>query len=160
MARVGGKYFLGRSRPYAAIGWGGSIAGVLDIASAAVMVVMKGGSIPRMLQGIAFGLIGPKTFHGGMATALLGLACHFVIAFGAAAIYYLASRGIPVLVRHATICGLLYGIPVYIVTNYVVIPLSRIGRILPHPNLEIFISMVILMVLVGLPIGLATRRYS
>jgi hypothetical protein len=160
MATTGRRLSVRKPNGYLAIFYGGLIAGLLDIASAGVEQAMHGNSETTMLQGIAFGLIGPRAFHGGLGTAAVGLVCHFVIAFGAAATYYFVSRGLPVLVRHAAICGLLYGIPVYIVTNYVVIPLSRIGRIIPHQTSEIVLGVIILMLCVGLPIGLATRRYS
>jgi hypothetical protein len=121
-----------RSNPAAAIFWGGLIAGVLDITSAAITTTISGGSPMRMLQGIAYALIGAGAFKGGLATALLGLACHFTITFGAAAAYWMVSRVMPVLIKKAVICGLLYGIVVYVITNYVIVPLSRIGRVLTH----------------------------
>jgi hypothetical protein len=35
----------------------------------------------RLLQGIAAGVLGSRSFQGGLPTALLGLFCHFFIAF-------------------------------------------------------------------------------
>jgi hypothetical protein len=143
-----------------AILWGGSIAGVLDILAAFVSSGMHGRGPDVVLHGIAFGLLGVKAFRGGVPTALLGLACHFAIAFGAAATYYAASRVLRVLVTQPVVCGLLYGIPVYFFTNYVVIPLSKIG-LRPMGALSgVLISLAVLMVCVGLPIALATRRYG
>ena len=54
----------------------------------------------RLLQGIASGLLGPKAFSGGRATAVLGVFCHFLIAFGAAAVYLVASRAFAFLIEH------------------------------------------------------------
>lgn len=49
---------------------------------------------------IAGGLLGPRTYEGGLATAGLGLVCQFVIAVSAAAVYFAASRrlcvGLPI----------------------------------------------------------------
>jgi hypothetical protein len=160
MTALSGNRFLLRSKPGAAIFWGGFIAGTLDIASAAITTVMGGGSPIRMLQGIAYALIGVGAFKGGLGTALLGLACHFSITFGAAAAYWMVSRMMPVLIKKAVACGLLYGIVVYGITNYVIVPLSRIGRVLTHDPKQIAIGLVILMIGVGLPISLTARRYS
>ena len=69
----------------------GLVAGILDITSAFVIAAIKGVGSMRMLQGIASGLIGAKSFDGGVATAAFGLAIHFLIAFTAATVFYLAS---------------------------------------------------------------------
>jgi len=151
-----------RSDSDSAVGifWGGLIAGTLDILAAFVVTGFKGRGPDVVLHGIASGLLGPKAFRGGIATAALGLACHYAIAFGAAAAYYAVSRVLPVLVRRAVICGLLYGVVVYVVTNYVIVPLSRIGRVITGPPSSMIIGLLVLMVFVGLPISLAIRRYA
>ncbi len=70
-----------------AVLWAGFACGVLDITAAFVVYGFFGAKPVPLLQGIASGLLGPRAFQGGLATALLGLLCHFVIAFGAAAVY-------------------------------------------------------------------------
>jgi hypothetical protein len=84
-----------------AIFWGGVICGVLDISSAIIIALANGGSPVRMLQGIAGALLGPVTFQGGAATAALGLAMHFGVAFTATAVFYWLSRRFPVMVEWA-----------------------------------------------------------
>ena len=149
-----------RRKPYLAILWGGLIAGTLDILSAFLLLTKPGFGPMRLLQGIASGLLGRSSFSGGWKTAALGLVCHFAIAFGAAAAYVAVSRKMRVLVQRPVICGLLYGIPVYLVTNFVVVPLSKIGMRPIGPLSGVALGLGILMVLVGLPIGLATRRFA
>ena len=144
----------------AAILWGGLIAGAIDIGVASITTLMHGGQPMRMLQGIAFALIGPSAFKGGWGTAAVGLACHFAIAFGAAAAYYLVSRFLSVMVREPVVCGLLYGVPVFWITNFIIVPMSKIGRMLPSTPNQMMIGLVVLMVGVGLPIALMTRRYA
>jgi hypothetical protein len=115
-----------RLSPARAIVSGGMLAGVLDITAACTYWYFKANLPPaRILRGVASGLLGPSARQGGMGIALLGLLCHFTIAFGAATVYYLASRKIPFLVDHYLIAGPLYGICVYFFMNYVVLPLSR-----------------------------------
>src|SRR5258706_14832276 len=78
-----------------AILWGGLLCGVLDITAALVVYGSMGAKPLRLLQGIAAGLLGPRTYGGGIRTALLGLVCHFVIAFSTAWGFVAASRLIP-----------------------------------------------------------------
>ena len=74
-----------------AILWGGLACGVLDITAALLVYSLFGIQPIRLLQGIAGGLLGPQTYEGGLLTALLGLLCHFLIAFSAAAVYVAVS---------------------------------------------------------------------
>jgi hypothetical protein len=70
----------------------GLIAGTMDITAAFLTWYSRGIMPARILQGIASALIGPKSFSMGMETAALGLALHFLIAFTAASVFYVASR--------------------------------------------------------------------
>src|SRR5438046_5783080 len=95
-----------------AVLWAGFACGVLDITAALVVYGYLGAKPIPLLQGIASGLLGPKAFQGGLATALLGLLCHFVIAFGAATVYFVASRHIPLLIQKEFASCVLYGVAV------------------------------------------------
>ncbi len=147
-----------RSQPFAAIAWAGLIAGVLDITSAFVIWGLKGISPLRGLQIIATGLLGKDSSNGGLASAALGLAAHFLIAFVAASLFYAASRKLRFLTQHAVASGLAYGVAVYIFMNFVVLPLASINP--KHSVSEVARNVIILMLFVGLPIALIVRRYS
>ena len=99
--------------PLFAILCAGLACGVLDITAALVVYGHYGRPPMRLLQGIAAGLLGPRSFEGGIATALLGLFCQFFIAFRAATVYFTASRWVTFLLEHAATSGVLYGIAVY-----------------------------------------------
>ena len=102
-----------------------------------------------------------SSFQGGLATAALGAFCHYFIATGAATVFYLASRKLKFLVEHAILSGLVYGIAVYIVMSYIVLPLSAYHVKVTLPPVSAFIKDVtILMFLIGLPTSLVVRRYS
>src|SRR5213595_4034494 len=98
----------------------GLVVGVLDISSAFVIWWQRGVTIQRGLQGIAAGLLGAKSYEGGMATAGLGLALHFFVAFVVVSSFYLASRKIQFLTIHPLASGVLYGIGVYILMYWFV----------------------------------------
>ena len=134
------------------------LIGTLDIADALIFYAIRGVAPIRILQGIASGLLGRTAFNGGTRTALLGLALHFFIAATVATIYILASRSLP-LSRHPLLYGTLYGVAVYIVMNYVVLPLSHIGlRPLP-PLIPLINGVAALIFFIGIPVALIARHY-
>lgn len=140
-----------------AIFWAGLIAGTLDITAACVTNYARRGTSPvRTLQSVASGLLGPGSFEGGGGTAALGLLLHFVIAFTAATVFYLASRKIRFLVEQPFLAGPLYGIAVYFFMNLVVVPLSAA----PFPIPNNLTGLLIHVFCIGLPIALAVRRHS
>ena len=137
----------------------GLVSGALDITAALIVYARFGRFSVRLLQGIASGLLGQAAFQGGLATALLGLVCHFFIATSAAAVYFAASRRLPILIERALVSGALYGVVVYFFMQLVVIPLSAIGP-RPFSLRATIIGIVIHIFCVGLPIALIVRRYS
>jgi hypothetical protein len=145
----------GKTGAVPAIMWGGLSSGVLDITAAFI----RWGMPMRILQGIASGLLGPRAFQGGWAIGALGLALHFFIAFSAAAVYYAASRQLIFLRHRAVLWGLLYGIVVYMVMSWVVVPLSAFPKSkASFSGVGFILSLLTHMLCVGLPIALAVRR--
>lgn len=146
-------------KSYRAILWGGLIAGTLDITAAFTHSAVLGRGPILLLQGIASGLLGADSYNKGFASAALGLSIHFLIAFVATTVYYLASRIFKFMTERAIICGLLYGIAVYFFMYRVVLALTFPRR--PSDKLSaILIGLTIHMLCVGLPIALVVRRHS
>jgi uncharacterized membrane protein YagU involved in acid resistance len=135
------------------------IAGTLDIVYAIVFSYFRSGTPPmRLLQSVAYGALGRDAYNGGAATAALGLGFHFLIAFVITAVFFGAASHYPWLTRRPLITGSLFGIVVYLVMNFVVIPLSRIGpRPLP-PAIVVVTGVLVHMFLVGVPIAWGARR--
>ncbi len=146
------------SRALPAILFAGLLSGCMDITAAFITWWPKGVKPSRLLQGIAAGWLGPASFNGGTATAALGLAFHFLIAFTAAAVFFVASRKLTFMVRRPILCGALYGIAVYLVMYWVVMPLSNF-----HGTKTVtssIIAIVTHIICVGLPISLVIYRFS
>jgi hypothetical protein len=159
MSRSTAVFPARKRKPQIVILWGGLICGALDITAAFVVYGQYGVKPIPLLQGIAAGLLGPRAHEGGLATALLGLVCHFLIAFGAAAVYFMASRWIVFLVQHAVVSGVAYGVAVYFFMNRIVVPLSAIGK-RPFSFKLMVIGIVIHIFCVGLPIAFTVRHFS
>jgi uncharacterized membrane protein YagU involved in acid resistance len=108
---------------------GGLVVGGLDLLDAIVFFGLRNGVPPvRIFQSIAAGVQGRAAFSGGVPSAALGILLHFFIALVIVGVYLVASRSLPVLIRHWIVCGILYGIAAYFFMNYVVIPLSATAR--------------------------------
>lgn len=147
-------------RPLVAILTGGGIAATLDIAYAILRSGGYGRSPLWVLQSVASGWLGSDAFDSGAAGGALGLASHYAILFVAAALYYVASKQIPVLRSRAVACGTLFGILVYLFMNFVVLPLSAFPFDLSYPPLRLLEGFVSHGFLVGIPIALAIRYFS
>lgn len=107
---------------------GGLLAGTLDAMDGVVAFGFNGMNPIQVLQYIASGLLGAPSFQGGLKTAALGAVLHYFIAFAVAAIYYAASLKLPVLHSRPVKWGLTYGVAVFLVMNYVVLPLSAVPK--------------------------------
>jgi hypothetical protein len=149
-----------QSKAYQGILLGGLIAGTLDMTAALVDSGLQGRSPMVVLQAVASGFLGESSFRDGLASAALGFGSHFLIAFGAAAVYYAASRRLKFLVQRAIICGLLYGVAIYLFMNVVVVPLSAVPFKFSYPPTAVLIGLAVHMLCIGLPISLAIRGYS
>jgi len=134
------------------------VVGVLDISSAIVIWYQRGTGLRRGLQGIAAGILGPKSVEGGIATALLGLAIHFFIALAVVSIFYLASRKIGLLLKQPLVAGALYGIVVYLVMYWVVLP--TVFPAFRHRIGNEALAIAIHISLIGLPTAFIISRYS
>lgn len=136
----------------------GLIVGTMDITSAIIITWCYGGTITRLMQFIASGLLGKSAFSGGMPVAALGLGLHFFIAFSLVIVFYFVRQRLAFLREHAAVSGIVYGIIVYAAMNLIVLPLSR-----AHPRYSIsgvLIQICIHMFIIGLPTALLLGHFS
>lgn len=105
---------------------GGLVLATLDLFFAcAFWNVLRDVPPQRILQSIASGVQGRAAFEGGTSSVLLGLACHYFIATMMVLAYVLAAARMRSLVQQPVRYGLLYGLLLYVVMSYVVVPLSN-----------------------------------
>jgi len=133
---------------------GGLLAGSLDLGAA---FISYGAGVPRA---IAAGLLGPTAARGGLGSYVLGIALQFFIATSAAAVYCAASRKLTFLKEHALVCGLFYGIAVFLVMNLIVVPLSALHSRGPFYLAGLIQGLLVHMFLIGLPISFSVRQYA
>jgi hypothetical protein len=147
------------SHSFPAIFLAGLLAGCLDITAAFITWQIQGFGPSIIMKGIASGLLGPTAFDGGWQIAMLGLACHFFIAFSAATVFYVASRSIKFMTSRPVVSGIFYGMAVYVVMYWIVVPLSRVERS-PVTFWGTVVAILTHIVCVGIPISLVVRRHS
>lgn len=133
---------------------GGIVAATLDIGAASLIT---GRSPVRIMQAIAGGLLGKATFDGGVGTAILGAVLQEIMGILIAAIYVVFSKTIPGLLRHWISSGLTYGVIIFFVMNYAVVPLSAY-KSAPHFTTLKFAENMAAMLLFGLIVAFFARR--
>ena len=150
----------GRPKAFETILVGGGIAGVLDGLDAVVYYNWASGVAPsRLFQFIASGLLGARSFSGGWVTVVLGVFLHFTVAIGAATVFYLACQAIPALWKQPWLTGPAFGLVVYAVMHYIVVPMSAVAHgKTPMSGMELADQLFSHMFFVGLPIALMARR--
>lgn len=84
--------------------------------------------LQRVFQTIAMGVLGPASFEGGVRAAVLGAVLHLLMATAFVLIYALVARRRPALLSRPLMLGVPYGVVLYVAMNFVVMPLSRVGR--------------------------------
>lgn len=151
---------MGRSRPFvSALLVATFIAGSLDIIAGWMIAIFYGGTPTGVLRFIASAVFGPVAFTGSSAYALAGLVFHYLIAFCWTTFFFIVMKRVAAMsMRSTLLVGIAYGIVIWCVMNLFVLPLTR----LPKPQFRltgILIGMVALMVMVGIPVAIMTRKF-
>jgi uncharacterized membrane protein YagU involved in acid resistance len=142
-----------RRYPLGAALWAGLIAGTIDIGAAALINRVN----PEMiLHNIAGGVLARAALSGGWRTAVLGLVLQWVMSILIAGLYLLAAGAFTVLRRRWVAGGLAYGVVIFFVMNYVVVPLSA-WHVTPHFRASRLIGNVLAMLIFGLIVAYFAR---
>lgn len=144
----------GASTPVAIL-FAGLAGGAADILTA--FVIYRPATPVAVLQSVASGWLGKAAFKGGLESAAIGLASHFAIAVIFAAIFILAARQAPVLLKKPLISGPVFGVCVYGIMNAIVVPLSNAPE--RHTPADLMIGLGLLAhVLFGLALAFTASR--
>jgi uncharacterized membrane protein YagU involved in acid resistance len=148
-----------RSRLLLAILCAGLIAGSVDI-GAAVLINWLNPVI--ILHAIASGIVGKASFNDGIYTALLGLMLQWAMSLFIAAIFVVAAGKLPLLARRWVLGGISYGVVIFLVMNYVVVPLSAAPwNPWKRPfSPDKFLENLLAMILFGLIVAFCTHYFT
>jgi hypothetical protein len=141
------------------IGLATLIVGTLDLSDAIIFYWLHGVPPIQIPQSIASGIFGIASFRMGFQSALLGVALHYLITLIVVTLYLLANRKVP-LTRYSLFTGTLYGILVYCIMNYVVLPLSLHSPVTNFSLVPFLNAMAASIFLIGIPTALIANRYQ
>jgi uncharacterized membrane protein YagU involved in acid resistance len=133
---------------------GGLLAGTIDIAAACLI---NGLSPIVILHAIASGILGSASFRSGTSSAVLGLILQWLMSLIIAAVFVIGATWFPLLRRRWMAAGLVYGIVIFFVMNYVVVPLSAVGHRFSFTPVK-FLENMLAMLLFGIIIAYAARE--
>lgn len=138
----------------------GLTVGILDGISAVLSYLGKGGNKPEIVfKFISSGILGNTAFGGGYEIVALGILLHFVIALGWSFIFFLFYPKVPEPYRNKYVFGPLYGLIVWGMMQFVVIPMSSTPPV-DSSAVGMLIGIGIHFVAVGLPIAVVFHRYN
>ena len=100
---------------------GGLVAGTLDIGAAALINRVSPILIAHY---IASGVLGRASFSAGAPAAYLGLTLQWAMSVVIAAIYWFVTARMPPLRKRWWLGGLLAGVVIFLVMNFIVMPFS------------------------------------
>jgi hypothetical protein len=138
----------------------GLVSGTLDILGAIITYcfIYKVITPAKLLRGIAAGVFGKRIVGSETVMELMGLSFHYMIALTFATVYFIIFPYIPLMGKHKIISGLLYGIFVWIIMTWIVLPFSNVQHY-PFKPENALIAVALLVLCIGLPISLITSRY-
>lgn len=138
---------------------GGFVAGLLDILYACIVFGLRSQVSPmRIGQAIASHVLGQASFDGGWGSAILGFGLHFFIAIAMAFGLLVICRAVPFVARHVVTLSPIYGLVLYAVMTYAVLPLTDPNHG-PYPTFppaigfSLYSALFAHIVLVTLPIA-------
>jgi hypothetical protein len=137
------------------------LAGGLTAATCDFIAAMLIYHLPALTVGkaVARGWFGRENpMAGGLDVSLIGAASHYFILIVAAAIFVFASLRFPILRRRAVIAGVVFGLCIYGVMHYAVLPLSAAGPGNPK-GVQLYEELAGHMLVIGLPIALWARKF-
>jgi hypothetical protein len=137
-----------------AVLWGGLLGGTIDIFSASLISLLSPLLIMRF---IAAGLLGPAVIKGGLDISFVGLVLQWLMCLIISTLFVLAWQRLAWMRRDWRVTGIAYGVPVYFVMTYVVLPLSALHHWTAF-DLKGFVLNLLAMMLFGLIIAYGASR--
>ena len=137
------------------------VAGGLTAATCDFIAAMLIYRLPAVTVGkaIARGWFGQEAaMAGGPGVALIGVVSHYFILLAAAAIFVAASLRFPLFRRRWVVAGIAFGLCIYAVMHFVVLPLSAAGPGNPR-GVQLVEELAGHMFVIGLPIAFWARRF-
>lgn len=146
-------------RTLKAIVAGTVVAGTLDLLIALGLGYFIGQGAGEALRGIASGPFGPAMVDGGVGAALVGLVTHYAIMAVMVTVFVVVAGGWTALTRQPVAAGIGYGVILYLVMHWLVLP-GRFPGAFPQTGAwQVAGALFSHCVGAGLPIAAIARGY-
>jgi hypothetical protein len=137
----------------------GLIVGTLDILSAIIDYYIATGKGPAgIFKYIASAILDKQAFLGGTGIIVLGLLLHYLVAFLFTILFIVLYRNVKFMSGNKIIVGVLYGIAIGVIMNFIVVPLSLTPK-MPYQGLKVIKAFLILICMIGLPLTFLAPRF-
>ena len=132
----------------------GLLVGSLDILTALIDYYITRGKNPLIvLKFIASGVLGKKALTGGTDMIAAGFLFHYIIAFSFTIFFFWLYPKLRILSRNRILTGIAYGIFIWCIMNFLVLPLSNIPSPITYKVSKVIKATLILIVMIGLPLS-------
>jgi len=136
----------------------GLIAGTLDATAAILNFIISTHKNPAVIfQYIASGVFGPKAFSGD-SYIVIGILFHYLIAYLFTAFFFLIYPYIGGIAKNKVLTAVIYGVFVWLVMNFIVVPLSDVPKS-PFNAKGVILGIAFLIVCIGLPNAFMAGRF-
>jgi hypothetical protein len=137
----------------------GFLVGTLDILAALIKYYITTGKNPLFIfKYIASGILGPAAFTGSTGTILTGLLLHYFIALSFTCLFFALYFKIKWLSKHKILTGIAYGVFMWAVMAFLVVPLSHTPKG-PFNMGAALKELLILILMIGLPLAFLAGRF-
>jgi len=146
--------------PWKVIGLTVLIAGTIDISLALFNAYLQRGTTPNIVfRYIASGVFGQEAFSGGIGMAVSGLLFHYLITFNFCIIFFLLYHNRIIPSGNKILTGIITGVLVWGIMQYIIVPLSQVPGKQSGDITNMFLSIIILVIAIGLPFSLMANAY-
>jgi hypothetical protein len=135
------------------------LVGTLDALGATINYLVSGRKdAGKLFQYIASAVFGANAYTGGTAMIILGVLFHYIVASLFTLCFFLLYPRMKLLSVNRFVTGILYGIFIWLVMTFLVVPLTRIPAKTVYLKPAI-IGASILIVAIGIPLSYIAKAY-
>jgi hypothetical protein len=138
----------------------GLIVGAMDALAANTHAYLLRGTPPAAVwRYVASAVFGKSAGTGGPEMIALGLLFHFIVAIGWTGLFFVAYPKLRFLASNVVLVGMAYGLFIWLMMNYVVVPLTKITMGPIRLTTGTVLMILIHLFVIGVPISYLANRY-
>jgi hypothetical protein len=138
----------------------GSIVGAMDAVAANTHAYLLRGTPPAAVwRYVASAVFGKSAGAGGLEMVFAGLVFHFMVAIGWTGLFFVLYPRLRFFSANTFVAGMAYGLFVWLMMNFVVVPMTRITMAPIRLTTGTVLMILIHLFVIGVPIAYLARRH-